>query len=333
MRRYLALFITLLCLISITSGVFAMTPRVKFPKWNNTNIKITDWNPASGILTLTVTVEANRIPLEKVYSQPYLQSSFKTIQNKFEKDSVKYGEKAVFTHRLNIKSNSNDWIEMDVRAKPNIAGMKNLIRSEYVNNEAMCGVLEAEADSIKTPIFIGTSMPVLVRDDIALDVTPEIAFTPSFENNKSNYYIWMPLDSAESKTTGSAIKLFKEAVAKKDLQTIEATCQNLIKRFDTDKKAIVFKRAKGDNFMIPTKVAIEMLNADLATLKAILSGKAEELENTYKAMKPCYTKAFLAYNLSVLYSSLNQADKAKQYKEEALAENPAWPAAKKLANE
>lgn len=328
--RKLALFITILCLISITSGVFAMTPRVKFPEWNNTSIKIADWNPERGVLTLTVTIEANRIPLEKVYSQPYLQSSFKTIQNRFEKDSLKYGEKVTFTHRLNIKSNSNDWLEMDVRAKPDVAGMKNLIRSEYVNNEAMCGILESEADNIKAPLFIGTSLPVLVRDDIALDVTPEIAFTPSFENNKASYYMWMPLDSAESKTTSSAIKLFKEAVEKKDLQAVEATGQNLIKRFDTDKRAIVFKRAKGDNFMIPTKIAVEMLNADLATFKAVLSNNPEELENTYKAMKPCYTKSFLAYNLSVLYKSLNQADKAKTFKEEALAENPAWPAAKNL---
>lgn len=332
MRRYFALIITILCLISVTSGVFAMTPRIKFPEWNNTTIRFSDWDPAKGILTLTVTIEANKIALSKIYSQPYLQSSFKTIQNRFEKDALKYGEKVTFTHRLNIKSNTDNWIEMDVRAKPDIAGLKCLIRSEYVNSDAMCGILEAEADSIKAPLFIGTSLPVLVRDDIALDVTPEIAFTPSFEYNKSNYYVWMPLDSAESKTTGSAIKLFKEAIEKKDLHAIEATGQNLIKRFDTDKKAIVFKRAKGDNFMIPTKIAVEMLNADIATLKAILSGKAEELENSYKTMKPCYTKAFLAYNLSLLFNSLNQKEKAQTYIKEALTENPAWPAAKKLAD-
>lgn len=333
MRKQLAIIAIILCFISIVNVVSAMTPRIKFPEWNNTNINITDWDPVKGILTITVTVEANKIPLKKVYSQPYLQSSFNTILTRFEKDAVKYGEKAVFNHRLNVKSNTTNWVEMDVRAMPETAGLKYLIRKEHSNNPAMSEILEAEANQLKAPVFIGTSLPILARDDIALRATPEIAFTLDFEHNKNNYYIWMPLDSAESQTTSSAVKLFKEAVAKKDLHSIETTAQNLIKRFDSDKKSIVFKRTKSDdNFMVPTKVAIEMLNADLLTLKAVLKNDVSELESSYKGMKPCYTKAFLAYNLAVLYKSLNQQEKSKLYIKEALKENPAWPKAKSLAD-
>ena len=156
-------------------------------------------------------------------------------------------------------------------------------------------------------------------------MTPEIAFTPTFAHNDMNYYIWMPLDSAESQTTNSAIKFFREAINSKNLKNIEATGQNLLKRFQTEKRTIVFKKANGDNFAIPTKIALEMLNADLTSIKAILSNNTDELETIYNKMKPCYTKAFIAFNLHSLFKSKKNEAKANIYKKEALEQQPAWP--------
>ena len=346
MRKNLTLLAIIFCLLLIASGAFAMVPRVKFPEWNHTTIKITDWDPVKGILTITVEIEANKIPIEKCYSQPYLQSNFNKLLSKYEKENIKQGEKAVFTHKLNIKNNTENWLEMDVRAKPDIAGLKLLIRSEHVNNPAMRDVLEAEADQIKSPIFIGFSMPILTRDDMALCATPELAFTPTFIHEGNKYYIWTPLETADNKTTNAAIKLFLDAVKEKDVKKIEATCQNLIKRFDTEKRSIVVKKkiepelAKrplsdranyGLNpvkFVIPTNRALEFLRTDLVCMKAILNKNPEELESEYKKMKPGYTKAFAAYNLSILYKSLKKTEKAETYKKEALKELPAWPALK-----
>ncbi len=326
MRKNLAvLAIIIICFISIASGAFAMVPRIKFPKWNNTTIKITDWNPKIGILTLTVEIEADKIPIERAYSQPFLQHNFYKITPKYEKENIKQGEKVVFTHKLHIKSNTDNWLEMDVRAKPDIAGLKVLIRNMYSDSPTMRDVLEAEADQIKAPIFIGTSMPILARDDIALNATSEVAFTPTFTHKDSSYYIWDPKDTANSKTTNSAIKLFKEAIAAKNLKDIEVTGQNLISRFDTEKSTVVIKIEKGKNFSIPTKIVIEMLTADIACIKAVLSEKPETLEETYNSMKPSYTKMFVAYNLFALYKSLNKLEKAEKYKKEALKENPAGP--------
>ena len=315
----------LLCFILVSNGVFAMMPRVQFPEWNKTTIKITDWDPVTGILTLTVEVEANKIPIEKVYSKPYLQNNFKKSLPKYEKENIKQGDKAVFIHKLNIKNNTSNWIEMDVRAKPDITGLKLLIRSQYPNNPTMKEILEAEADNIKSPIFIGTSMPILARDDIAMKVTPEIAFTPKFSHKDINYYIWLPLDTAESKTTNSAIKLFKEAIKDKNFKTVEASGENLIKRFETNKRTITFKKSNGDNFAIPTKIAKEMIQADIVCIRMILTGETEKLEKTYSSMNPSYTKAFIAYNLYAFFKSINQNDKAEKYKKEALSEQPAWP--------
>lgn len=323
-KRITLLSILIICFLSIVNGAFAMLPRVKFPEWNKTSIKITDWDPLKGILTLTVTVEANKIPLEKVSSQPYLQSNFNMMLSKYEKENIKQGDKVTFVHKLNIKSNTHNWLELDLRAKPDITGLKLLIRSEHKENPIMRDILEAEADQIKAPIFIGTSMPILVRDDIAMSVTPEIAFTPTFIHNKTRYYIWMPLDSSESQTTNSAVKIFRESVEEKNLRNIEAAGQNLLKRFDTDKRTIVFKKENGDNFAIPTKVARDMLSANIACLKAILTDNPEELEKTYRAMNPSYSKAFIAYNLYALLKTKNK-DKAEKYKNEALQQQPAWP--------
>ena len=317
--------LTFILIIILANGVFAMVPRIKFPEWNKTSIKITDWDPVKGILTITVKIEANKIPIAKAYSQPYLQSNFNKVLSKYEKSDIKQGEKVVFTHKLNVKSNTNNWLEMDVRAQPDIAGLKLLIRSEYNVNPAMREILEAEADQIKAPIFIGTSMPILARDDIAMSVTPEIAFAPIFEHNDTKYYIWLPLDCAESQTTNSAVKLFREAVSKKNLRNIEAAGQNLIKRFDSSKRTIVFKKENGDNFAIPTKIATEMLSSDIECIKAILNNDTDSLEKTYTELKPCYAKAFVAYNLYALFKHNNNKTKAEKYKKEALAEQPAWP--------
>ncbi len=343
MRKNLTLSAIIFCLIFIASGAFAMVPRVKFPEWNKTNIIISDWDPIKGILTITVEIEANKIPIEKCYSQPYLQSNFNKLLSKYEKENIKQGEKAVFTHKLNIKNNSENWLEMDVRAKPDIAGMKLLIRSEHANNPAMREILEAEANNIKSPVFIGTSMPILTRDDIALSATPELAFTPTFIYDGTKYYIWTPLETADNKTTNAAIKLFLESVKEKDVKKIEATCQNLIKRFDTDKRSIVVKKKaepgtsnkqsseKGKSsanqirFAIPTKTVLEFLKTDLVCMKAILNKNPEELESAYKEMEPGYHKAFTAYNLYALFKSLKKDEKAEIYKKEALKELPAWP--------
>ena len=343
MRKNLALLAIIFCLIFIASGAFAMVPRVKFPEWNHTTIKISDWDPIKGILTITVEIEANKIPIEKCYSQPYLQSNFNKLLSKYEKGNIKQGEKAVFTHKLNIKNNTENWLEMDVRAKPDIAGLKLLIRSEHSGNPAMCEVLEAEANQIKAPIFLGYSMPILTRDDIALCATSELAFTPTFIHEENKYYIWTPLETADNKTTNAAIKLFLDAVKEKDAKKIEATCQNLIKRFDTEKRSIVVKKktdpelAKRPSydklspapnlvrFTIPTKTVLDFLRTDLVCMKAILNKNPKELEDAYNDMKPGYAKAFAAYNLYTLYKSLKKTEKADIYKKEALKELPAWP--------
>lgn len=333
MCKRLKILLFLLAFVYLAEGAFAMSPGTRFPEWNKTDIRLTDWDPARGLLTVEVTIEANRIPISKVYSQPYLQSSFNTILARYEKEGIKQGDKAVFTHRLNVKSNSDNWLEMDIRALPDLAGLKMLIRSEHANNPATLRILEAEANQIKSPIFIGGSLPILTRNDIALSVTPEIAFSPSFSFNNSNYYIWLPLNSAENQTTSSSVKLFKAAVKKKDAAQIEITGQNLINRFSSDKKSIVFKKPNGDNFTIPSKIAVEMLNADIISLKAILSNDPTELEKAYKALPSCYTKAFIAYNLAVLYKSLNKTEKSQEYLLQAIEEQPAWPLAKKLLRE
>ena len=325
MCKHFTIVAIVLCFLTLSTGVFAMVPRVKFPEWHNSSVKITDWNPAKGILTITVQIEANKIPIKMAYSQPYLQTNFNKPLPKYEKNNIKQGEKAVFTHKLNIKSNTTNWLEMDVRALPDVTGLKVLIRTEYANKPAMREILEAEADQIKSPVFIGTSMPILVRDDIALSVTPELAFSPIFEHNGNKYYVWLPLDCAENQTTNSAIKLFREAVKSKKLKDIEVTGQNLIKRFNTEKRTIVFKKENGDNFAIPTKIAKEMLTSDLICIKAILSGNISELEKAYNNMDSCYAKAFVAYNLYALLKSMNKNKEAEKYKKEALAEQPAWP--------
>ena len=325
MCKHFTILAVLLCFITLSTGVFAMIPRVKFPEWHNSDIKITDWNPAKGILTVTVKIEANKIPIKKVSSQPYLQSNFDKLLPKIERKDIKQGETVSIAHKLNVKNNTSNWLEMDVRALPDVAGLKILIRSEYANRPGMREILEAEADSIKSPVFIGTSMPIVVRDDIALSVTPELAFSPIFEHKGNKYYIWLPLDCAENQTTNSAIKLFREAVKSKKLKDIETTGQNLLKRFNTEKRTIVFKKVNGDNFAIPTKIAVEMLKSDIISIKAILSDNIGDLEKSYNDMNPCYAKAFVAYNLYAYFKSVNKIKEADKYKKEALDEQPAWP--------
>ena len=135
MSKNTAILVIILCFVVLVNGAFAMVPRVKFPEWNKTSIKITEWNPAKNQLTIQVEIEANKIPLNKVYSQPYLQKNFKKPLAKKEVNFVKQGDKAIFSHVFEVKPNTDEWLEMDIRALPDIAGLKILIRSEHINNQ------------------------------------------------------------------------------------------------------------------------------------------------------------------------------------------------------
>ncbi len=104
----------------------------------------------------------------------------------------------------------------------------------------------------------------------------------------------------------------------------------LLRRFESNTDPVCIEKANGETFMLPTSVAADLITANQLTLRAVLEKKPQELTEKLSAMKPGYTRPFLYYNLAVLENNLNNRAQAIKNLNKALADQPAWPLAKKL---
>ena len=325
------LFLTAIlgCFAIAAGSLQAMTPQVRLPDWQRSQIAISEWQPEHGILIIRVTVEASAMALSNVSSRLHIPVEPSLPDNTHKKQSMKKGEKAVFMHKINIKPNFAGWCEVDLRAQPDKKELIELIGSVHANEQATRAILEAEAQTISQPIFIGNSMPLLLRDDIAICTAKETAFRPDFKSDNHEFYVWHPESGTGTGLTAELLKAFSAALSAGNVKNALSTAETLIRKLKGSKDPLKLEKANGESFMIPAEVAIALIEADTLTLSAVVNKDTESLQKALMAMKPGYTRPFLMFNLGNLYASLKKNDKAKTYIKQALDAIESWPLAKK----
>ena len=239
----------------------------------------------------------------------------------------KKGDKVVFLHKFSIKPDFAGWAEVELAAQPAKEGILALIKSAHANEPATAAILEAEAQTIDNPINFGRSMPLLVREDIALCTAAETALKPDFKVNGQQFYFWYPESGFGKGLTSEGLKAFTSAIGNSNLKSAEAAGSMLIKKLESSKEPLTLSRANNETFAIPAAVAIDLINANLTTLKAIIEKNPEALEKKINDMQPGYTRPFLMFNLASLYESQKKSGPAKLWYEKAINEIPAWPLA------
>lgn len=311
------------------TGLQAMTPQIRLPEWQRSKIDISEWKPAQGLLTIRVAIEASAVSLSEVSSQLRVPPELTASDSRRVRPAMKKGEKSVFLHIFNIKPDFAGWFEVDLRAMPAQKELIELIKAKHAAEPVTCKILETEALTISQPLFIGSSLPLLVRDDIAICTAAETAFRPDFKSGDQEFYIWYPATGFGKGLSAEILKAFSAAVSSGNIKSSESTADMLIRKLEATKEPLLLEKAGDENFAIPAAVAIELIKANLLTLRAIVNKSPDELEKVLKDMKPGYTKPFLMFNLGNLYAGLKKNSKAKNWFEQALVEIEAWPLAEK----
>jgi len=312
------------------ASVHAVTPQIRLPEWNRTSFAIAEWKPEQGILVISVSIEANQVSLSKISSQLHAPPELNVPADRHERESLVKGDKTVFLHKISVKAGFTGWLELDVRAQPAKQGMLALVAAIHSKEPLTCKILEEEVNTINQPIYIGTSLPVLLRDDAALSTMPEAAFTNDLEEGGRKYYLWYPPESLAKGITGEGLKVYSSALRTASLTKSESAAKMLLRKLENDKEPLVVEKAGGETFTLPAMVARELINANQLIMRAVTGKKPEILSEHLNTMQPGYTRPFLYYNLAMLENSLKKRALAIKSLEKALADQPAWPLAEKL---
>jgi hypothetical protein len=307
----------------------AMTPEIRLPEWQRSRIDISEWKPEQNLLTIRVDIEACNVQLENVSSQLHLPTELGSTSQKHERALLRKGDKVVFLHKVSVKPDFSGWAEVELKALPSQTEILQMIKEKHSKEPVTSAVLEAEALTIKEPLFFGRSMPLLVRDDIALCTAAETAFRPDYKASENEFYLWYPESGFGKGLTGEGLKAFSGAISTGNLKVAESAGGMLLKKLETAKEPLLLARDNNETFSIPSGVAIELIEADLMTLRAVINKDPASFETLVERMKPGYTKPFLMFNLASLFRSQNKNSKARDWYQKAAEEIPAWPLAHK----
>lgn len=327
--NYLATIALTTCFAMAVATGSAMSPEIRLPEWQKTRIDISEWKPEQKMLTIRVDIEATAARLENVLSQVHLPDEIKANPGRHERPVLEKGDKAVFLHQFSIEPGFAGWAEIELLAQPSREDILQLIRNAHAKEPATLAILEAEAMTISKPMPFGRSLPLLVRNDIAMCTAAPTALKPDLKAMNQEFYLWYPEAGLGKGLTGEGLKTFSAALTTGNLKTAEAAGKMLTSRLETGKEPLSKTVNEKETFAIPTGIVIEMIKADLETLKAVNAKDPEILAVTVEKMQPCYTRPFLMYNLAALYESQKNKSKAREWYAKAIAEIPAWPLAEK----
>jgi PHD/YefM family antitoxin component YafN of YafNO toxin-antitoxin module len=308
----------------------AVTPQVRLPDWHSTSFSLAEWKPEEGILVISVMVKADQVDLSDISSRLYAPAELNIPVDRHERKTLKKGEKTLFMHKINVKPGFAGWIELDIRAMPDRDGLLELAAKNHAKEPLTLKIVEEEIKTISQPLFIGTSLPVLLSDDIAISTMPEATFRNDFEADDCKYYLWYPPEGLGKGITAEGLKVYSTAIRSGSLTKSESAARMLLRRFETNSEPITIEKKNGETFMLPTAVAADLIEANQLTLQAVTSKRSEELARRLATMEPVYTRPFLYYNLAILENSLKKKTPAIKHLEQALSDLPAWPLAEKL---
>ena len=321
------------CFAMAAAAIPAMPPEIRLPEWQNTRIDISEWKPEQKLLTLRVDIQATGVQLEKISAKLHLPAELGVNAGTHERPLLNRGDRVIFLHKFSVKPDFAGWAEIELTALPSQADLLALVKAQHAGEPAAAAILTAEVMNINQPLNFGRSLPLLVRDDIALCTAAETALKPDYRVQNRQFYLWYPEAGFGKGLTAEGLKTFAGALGTGNLKTAEAAGKMLIKKLESSKEPLMLAKNENESFSIPAAIACELLKADLVTIRAAGNKDAELLEKHIATMKPGYTRPFMMFNLASIYESLKKKEQARIWYEKALSELPAWPlAATRLKN-
>jgi hypothetical protein len=120
---------TVMAIILLTffaTRLSAVSPDIRLPEWQKHEIRISEWQPAQKTLMLSVGIKAINTALKNVSCSMFLPWSQQTTETK-KRELLQSQDKAIFIFRLQVPEALSSWIDIDLRAQPDKAGLKKQI--------------------------------------------------------------------------------------------------------------------------------------------------------------------------------------------------------------
>ncbi|MFZ5952477.1 MAG: hypothetical protein ACOYXC_17380 [Candidatus Rifleibacteriota bacterium] len=315
------------CFVFSASGIFAVSPDINLPEWQKTEFGIADWSPENGILVVRATIRAINTDLHQVSCSLSQQLDAAGQKEAKGRERLKAGESAVFLFRLSVKGPAHGWLDFDLQARPDADGLLQQI-AKISGKPLTAEILRDEVAHLNQPIKIGQSIPIVVSNDIALNLTPEMTFSLT-STPAGGLYLWLPKERFSTGIVAESLKAMNKAVETGQFKSAAAACTLVINRLNASKENLKAETRPGETIEIPGKTMIEMLKVNRATFSDLDKKDAGELKSLIDSLKPSYSKAFAHFNLSrILVKKDNR--QAQLQIEQALKIIPTWPEAASL---
>ncbi|MGM0601244.1 MAG: hypothetical protein ACQETH_15650 [Candidatus Rifleibacteriota bacterium] len=321
------LFLTLLVFVS--ARLFAVSPDASLPQWYKADFFVSEWLPEQKSLIIQVDIEAKEADLHNVSCRLY--QDFSKIQNGQVRNRkiIQAGDKASFLFRFQVEPPLDTWFDCDLRAMPDPRGLTRAVEKE--NNDALTHKVKMDQiKAIKEPIKIGTTFPVFVRDDIAQTTTAQLAFRPEIKHCGRDLYLWLPENSVGKGITGETLKALKKSTKSLKFKSAVAACDLLIRKFSNRTEPVVIQTGPQETFEIPVKVAIQLIEGNRITLKALRDKNIQVMKNTIDNMEPKFYRPYVCFNLAQFLLVHDFKEEAAKWLEIALNDIPSWSKAEEL---
>jgi hypothetical protein len=212
---------------------------------------------------------------------------------------------------------------------PDPEGLTLAVKKEK-NDELTRKIKMSEIAAIKEPIKIGTTFPVFVRDDIALSTTAQLAFRPEIKHCGRDLYLWLPEKSIGKGITAETLKALKKSTKSSNFKSAVAACDLLIRKFSNRTEPVVIQTGPEETFAIPAKVALQLIEGNKITLKALRDKNIQVMKNTIDNMEPKFYRPYVCFNLAQFLLVHDFKEEATKWLEIALYDIPSWSKAKEL---
>jgi hypothetical protein len=322
---------TILALITLlmaaTCTTHAMTPQLTMPPWQETKISILSWEPQKSELKVEVKIKALDLTIENLSCEfSVSEEKIKLSAPSHSKKTLNPGEETSFQTLIQARLDQVLWLNVSLRGKPDSRALKQRVAELHKDNPSLKLIMNSEIDSIKDSLYFGRLLPILARSDVALSGVPETTMITTSHKNGS-YYLWYPEASIGRGFEAESLKAFATATRSKNHANAEKVGELLINRLKANNKPLLMEKANGDSFMIPINTAIALINANIASLKAMNTGDVKWLEAYLKAEPESDARLMARFNLAQLLIEKQSNGRARAILQELLAKLPSWPLA------
>lgn len=319
--------------VLVVNNLFAERHWLKMPEWYSLSYQLSEWCPVEGRLTVEVKIKSTIGEIRDINSTLVMPDDLKMADDTRNIAKISKADKVVLLYNLQIPSNYHGWLQYNLTAQPPVEQMKKEVRKSLADSPQRKKIMLKELDGINAPFFIGASIAVTTRDDLAMAVAPQLIMQDKFDYKDTRLYLWYPPENIVEGITQSTFNTYSDMLNNQNTKGANRASRLIVRRLDERQQPLQMKVGRSEIFSVPTDVVKELLRFNNMILDVAESGEVQKLHDFAKTMKPSIMCPFLYYNIALIHNQNNNHEQYRLWLRRAINELPSWPQALKLYNE